>query len=245
MGDRVRGKTACVTGAARGIGRAIALALVAEGAEVWGVDRHLPPSDRERIPEGLHAISLDLAHPDRAAALVARLPAVDILVNCAAHMIEGTIVEATRDEWQTVLSVNVDAAAALIQAYIPPMIAQGWGSIINISSVAPNYAAMPRAAAYSTSKAALIGLTKAVAIDAMGTGVRCNAICPGIVQTEAVSEAVSRAREPDKAMAAFVALQRGPLGEPEDIAHLAVYLASDESRFMTGSALVIDGGMSL
>lgn len=236
---RLNGKTAFITAAGQGIGRAIAEAFLAEGAKVVATD--LKPALLAGL-DGAETAALDVT--DRAAlqgAVVAASP--DILVNCAGFVHAGSIAEATDAEFDFAFSLNVRAQFHAMQAALPGMVERGSGSIINISSVASSIIAAPGRFIYGASKAAVIGMTKSVAIDYVTRGVRCNCICPGTVDSPSLQDRLRATGDYDAALAAFIARQpMGRIGRPEEIAALAVYLGSDESGFTTGQAHVIDGG---
>ena len=245
MSKLLDGKIALVTGAGAGIGRAVSELFAAEGARLIATDRDaaslagLAGEKRE----------LDVADAAAVAALAAATGRIDILVNCAGFVESGTLLDTEAAQWQKSFAVNVFAMADVIKAFLPAMLEAGGGSIINIASVA-GFKGVPNRCIYGTSKAAVIGLTKSVAIDFIAKGIRCNAICPGTIQTPSLDDRVaaqaSAAGGLDQARAAFVARQPlGRLGTAEEIAALAVYLASDESAFTTGTIHVIDGGWSL
>ncbi|MGF7155533.1 SDR family oxidoreductase [Novosphingobium gossypii] len=245
---RLVGKTAVVTAAAAGIGRAIAERFAAEGAQVHAVDR-----DAAGLAT-LASVSphlADLTDPDAAAALVAATGACDILVNCAGIVFPGTLLDCTDEQWAASLDLNVTAMFRLIRGYLPAMVAQSGGSIVNVSSVASSIIGVRNRFAYGASKAAVIGLTKSVAADFVGEGVRCNAICPGTVDSPSLrarmaAQAEASGESLESTRAAFSARQpMGRLGLPEEIAALALHLASDESAFTTGTTAVIDGGWTV
>ncbi|MHA6345447.1 SDR family oxidoreductase [Roseivivax sp. CAU 1761] len=238
---RLNGKRAFVTAAGQGIGRAIALAYLREGARVVATD--LKPALLDGL-EGAETAALDVTN---GAALTAAVQAAapDILVNCAGFVHHGTIAEATEDEFDFAIRLNVKAQFTAIKAALPAMLERGAGSIINISSAASSIIGAPNRAVYGMSKAAVIGLTKAVAIDYVARGIRVNAICPGTVESPSLQDRLRATGDYEAARQAFVARQpMGRIGRAEEIAHLAVYLGSDEASFTTGQAHVIDGGWS-
>lgn len=249
MTGRLAGKTAFTTAAAAGIGRAAAIALAAEGARVFATDR-----DEKGLAgleaHGITTARLDVLDADAIKAAQQRVGDVDILFNCAGIVHQGTILDATEDQWDLEFNINARGMFRTIRAFLPGMIARGRGSIVNISSVASSVKGVPNRCVYGASKAAVIGLTKAVAADFIGRGIRCNAICPGTTQSPSLDDRIAAnaagAGGLEAARAAFVARQpMGRLGTVEEMAALVVYLASDESGFMTGQAIVIDGGHSL
>jgi 2-keto-3-deoxy-L-fuconate dehydrogenase len=245
---RLAGLVALVTAAGQGIGRATALAFAREGAEVVATDVRPDALDRLREEEPRIAAAVLDVRDDAAVVEAGRLfPDVGVLVNAAGVVPHGTILECPPAQWAAAFDLNVTSAYRTLRAFLPGMLARGKGSIINVASVASSVKGVPFRAAYGASKGALIGLTKAVAADFVARGVRCNAICPGTVDTPSLRERIAAqaaaAGGYEAARAAFVARQpAGRLGTAEEIAALAVYLASDESAFMTGSAVVIDGG---
>lgn len=248
MSNRLNGKTAFITAAAQGIGRATALAYATEGARVIATDLNA-----ERLAElgnGIETHVLDATNGAAVRTAIQAAGAVDILFNCAGFVHQGTILDATDAEWEFAWTLNVRSMTQTIRAVLPGMIERGTGSIINISSGASSIKGAPGRCVYGTTKAAVIGLTKSVAADFVKSGVRCNAICPGTVETPSLQDRIAANAAAsgglDQAREAFIARQAmGRLGTPEEIAALAVYLGADESRFVTGQAMVIDGGWTL
>lgn len=238
---RLTGKTALVTAAGQGIGRAIAERFAAEGAEVIATDVNLDllrglPCRTER---------LDVTNREAAHALISSLPTLGVLVNAAGFVHHGTILECGDDDWDFSWALNVRSMYWTIRAALPVMLANGGGSIVNVASVASSIKGVPSRFVYGTTKAAVIGLTKSVAADFVTRGVRANAICPGTVDSPSLRGRMAASGDVEAARAAFVARQpMKRLGTPDEIAHLAVYLASDESSFTTGVAHIIDGGWS-
>ncbi len=243
MNGRLTGKTCLVTAAAQGIGHAIAGAFLREGAQVIAVD--IKEEGLQRLT-GAQTERLDATDATAVAALASRFPQVSVLANCVGYVASGTILDTSAEELQRSFVVNVQSMHLLIRAFLPAMRARRQGSIINIASVVSSEMAAPDRYAYGTTKAAVIGLTKSVARDFVADGVRCNAICPGTVETPSLHERMAATGNVEKARAAFIARQpMGRLGTPDEVAAVAVLLASDEASFMTGSHIVIDGGMSL
>ena len=237
---RLSGKRALVTAAANGIGRATVEAFAHEGAEVIGID--LEANGVPRIA-GVTARRADLSSARDIRDLAAEIGVVDVLVNAVGWVHHGTLLDMDEDAWTRSFDLNVTSAFRMIRAFLPPMLAAGRGSIVNIASVASTVVAVPNRCAYGASKAALIGLTKSVAVDYVSSGVRCNAICPGTVESPSLRQRMEDTGDAEAARAQFVARQpMGRLGRPEEIAELCVYLASDLSAFTTGAVHVIDGG---
>jgi 2-keto-3-deoxy-L-fuconate dehydrogenase len=240
MSGRLAGKVALVTAAGQGIGRASAELFAAEGATVHAVDIDVAPI---RGLSGCHAHQADLTDAAAVAALPRQVGPVDILFNCAGVVHGGTILECDERDWDFANALNVTAMYRMIRAFLPAMLDRGGGAMVNMSSIASSVKAVPNRFAYSTTKAAVIGLTKSVAADFVGQGIRCNAICPGTVDTPSLQQRLHDTGDYEAAHATFIARQpMGRLGRAEEIAALALYLASDESAFTTGAIHVIDGG---
>jgi len=242
---RLTGKTAFLTAAGQGIGRATAQAFLAEGARVIATDR-----DADKLVDVGEAHPLDVTDAAAVAAMAARVGPVDVLFNCAGFVHQGTILDTTDAEWDFAMGLNVRSMVSTIRAFLPGMLAAGSGSIINMASAVGSLKGAPNRCVYATTKAAVVGLTKSVAADYVTRGVRVNALCPGTVQTPSLDDRIAanaaQAGSVEAARTAFIARQAmGRLAKVEEIAALAVYLASDESQFMTGQALVIDGGWTL
>lgn len=235
---RLNGKRAFITAAGQGIGRAIAERYAQEGAEVTATDL------KADLLTGLDGAALALDVLDKVAlqeAVTAAAP--DILVNCAGFVHAGTVEQATDDDFDFAMNLNVRSQFHAVQAAIPGMLERGGGAIVNIASAASSVKGFPNRFIYGTSKAAVIGLTKAVAADYMTRGIRCNCIAPGTVDSPSLHDRLRATGDYDRAMREFVARQpMGRLGTPREIADLAVYLGSDESAYMTGQCVAIDGG---
>ena len=246
MMERLQGKTAIITAAGQGIGRATALAMAAEGARVLATDINEEAlKDLQDTSAGdLSTALLNVRDADQVAN-IAGSGAFDILFNCAGFVHNGTILEAQEDEWDFAFDLNVKAMFRMTRAVLPGMLERGSGAIINMSSAASSIIGAPNRCVYGASKAAVIGLTKSVARDYITQGVRCNAICPGTVESPSLHDRLRATGDYEAAMKAFIARQpMGRNGTAEEIAALAVYLASDESAFTTGQTHVIDGGWS-
>ena len=240
MSGRLAGKTALITAAGQGIGRASAALFAAEGARVIATDR--VPRLLEDLASCEHRV-LDVTDGQAVAALAAELGPIDILFNVAGCVHAGTILDCDEAAWETSVALNMTAMYRTIRAFLPGMLARGGGSIINMSSIASSVKGIPNRFAYGATKAGVIGLTKAVAADFVDKGIRCNAICPGTVDTPSLQQRLRDTGNYEEARRAFVARQpMGRLGTAEEIANLGLYLAGDESAFTTGAIHVIDGG---
>ena len=242
---RLEGKNALVTAAGQGIGRASALALAAEGAQVWATDVNAQLLESYQGVANITALALDVLDKAAILKLAADLPAMDVLFNCAGFVHGGTALEATDEELEFAFNLNVRSQFWMIQAMLPAMLAQKGGSIINMASVC-SVKGLPNRFVYGTTKAAVIGLTKSIAADFVAQGIRCNAICPGTVDTPSLQERINAQADPLQARKNFIARQPlGRLAQAHEIAPLVVFLASDESAFVTGQAYNIDGGMTI
>ena len=241
--ERLKGKTALVTAAGQGIGRASAERMAQEGAKVIATDvNEAMLAELARVP-GITARRLDVLDGAAITALAAEVGPVDILFNCAGVVHNGTILQATEAEWDFAFDLNAKAQFRMIRAFLPGMLAKGAGSIINMSSVAGPKKGPVNRAVYSASKAAVVGLTRAVAADYVTQGIRCNAICPGTVDSPSLHERLRATGDYEGALKAFIARQAmGRLGRADEIVALVCYLASDEAGFTTGTEHVIDGG---
>jgi 2-keto-3-deoxy-L-fuconate dehydrogenase len=236
---RLAGKTALITAAAQGIGRATAELCIREGARVVATDIDL---DKLSTLENCDQRRLDARDPLAITALARSVGAVDVLVNCVGYVHAGNILDCDEAAWRDSIDLNMTPMYRAIRAFLPAMLANGGGSIVNIASVAA-VKGVPGRFAYMATKAAIVGITKSTALDFVGRGIRCNAICPGTVDTPSLHERMAATGDYEAARSAFIARQpMGRLGTPEEVAALALYLASDESRFMTGQLHLLDGG---
>lgn len=246
--NELHGKRVLITAAGQGIGLASARAFVAAGAEVIATDIAIGTLQDE---PGLTALALDVTSPEAIAALSEQVGAVDVLFNCAGYVHAGSILECDEAAWERSLQLNVTAMYRMIRATLPGMLARGGGSIINMASVASSIKGVPNRCAYTASKAAVVGLTKAVAADYIAQGIRCNAICPGTVDSPSLririaEQAALQGVAEEQVYGQFLARQpMGRIGSAEEIARLVLYLGSDASSYTTGALHVIDGGMSI
>ncbi|KZK78035.1 2-keto-3-deoxy-L-fuconate dehydrogenase [Pseudovibrio sp. W64] len=243
---RLTGKTALITAAGQGIGRSTVEAYAAEGAKVFATDINEAALTELNAIEGVTGLRLDVTNADDVRDTLEVTGPLDILFNCAGFVHNGTILDCDEDAWDFSFNLNVKAMYRLCRAAIPGMLEKGGGSIINMSSVASSLKGVPNRFVYCSSKAAVIGLTKAVAADFVTKGVRCNAICPGTVDSPSLHDRLKATGNYEQAMKDFIARQpMGRIGKPEEIAALAVYLGSDDSAFTTGQTHAIDGGWSV
>lgn len=246
MADRLSGKTALVTAAAQGIGRATALAFAAEGAEVMATDINLDRLEELSGTPGISVRRLDVLDPQAVNSLAAELPPLDVLCNVAGFVHNGTILDCPEEDWDFSFDLNVKSMYRMIRAFLPAMLEAGGGSIVNMASVASSLRGLPNRCVYGASKAAVIGLTKSVAADFIKQGIRCNCICPGTIESPSLDDRINAFDDPVAARKAFIARQPiGRLGTPEEIAGMAVYLASDVAAYTTGTAMIVDGGVTL
>jgi 2-keto-3-deoxy-L-fuconate dehydrogenase len=244
--SRLAGKTAFITAAGQGMGRAAALAFAREGAKVWATDMNAKTVAELEGKEGIRTRALDVTDESAINKLAAEVGAVDVLFNCAGIVHHGSILDATTKDWDQAFAVNTKSMFLVSKAFIPGMLKRGKGSIINMASVASSLKGLPNRFVYGASKAAVIGLTKAIAADFVAKGIRCNAICPGTVDTPSLQGRINAFADPVQARKDFVARQpMGRLGTVDDIMGILVFLASDESLFATGNAYSIDGGMTI
>ena len=239
--SKLAGQTVLITAAAQGIGRASALAFAAAGARVIATD--INDAGLADLP-GCETHRLDVLNDSEVSGLVRQIGPVDVLFNCAGVVHGGTVLEATADDWDFAWSLNVMAMVRTVQAVLPGMLERKQGCIINMSSVASAVKGVPNRCVYTATKAGVLGLTKSIAADYVAQGIRCNAICPGTVQSPSLDERLAETGDYDKARADFVARQpMGRIGEAEEIADLAVYIAG--ATYTTGQALCIDGGWTI
>ncbi len=243
---RLQGKTALITAAGQGIGYASAIAMAKEGATVWATDVNPALLDKFRGVANVHTAALDVMDKQAIQTVTANIPVIDVLFNCAGFVHAGTVMEATDEDWQFAFDLNVRSQFWMIQAVLPKMLSKQKGSIINMASIASSVRGLPNRFVYGASKAAVIGLTKAVAADYVTQGIRCNAVCPGTVDTPSLQDRINAYEDPAEARKNFIARQpMGRLATAEEIAPVVTFLASDESSFSTGNVYSVDGGMTI
>lgn len=247
MAGKLEGRVALVTSAGQGIGRASAIALAREGAKVFATDiREDLFMNISKEHSGITGFKLNVLEQAEVDAALKRTGPIDILFNCSGFVHNGTVLDCEDKDWDFSFDLNVKAHYRMIKAYLPGMLAKGKGNVINMASVASSVKGAPNRFVYGASKAAVIGLTKALAIDFVSKGIRCNCICPGTVETPSLYDRMRAQGDVEKAKAAFIARQpMGRMAQPEEIAEMVVYLASEDTAFITGQALVIDGGWSI
>jgi 2-keto-3-deoxy-L-fuconate dehydrogenase len=246
MAGRLPGKTAFITAAGQGMGRAAALAFAREGARVWASDVNARTLAELEGKDGIRTRVLDVTDAAGISRAAQEVGDIDVLFNCAGIVHGGTILECTPEDWDAAFSVNVKSMYLVSRAFLPGMLKKGRGSVINMASVASSIRGLPNRFVYGTTKAAVIGLTKSIAADYVRQGIRCNAVCPGTVDTPSLQARIDAQPDPVQARKDFVARQpMGRLGTVDDITGLLVFLASEESLFATGNAYSIDGGMTI
>ncbi len=243
---RLKGKTALITAAGQGIGHASAVAMAKEGATVWATDVNAALLEKFKGVANVHTAVLDVMNKQAIQSVTVGIPVIDVLFNCAGFVHAGTVMEASDKDWEFAFDLNVRSQFWMIQAVLPKMLANKKGSIINMASIASSVRGLPNRFVYGASKAAVIGLTKAVAADYVTQGIRCNAVCPGTVDTPSLQDRINAYSDPVEARKNFIARQpMGRLATAEEIAPVVTFLASDESSFSTGNVYSVDGGMTI
>ena len=244
MAGRLAGKTAFLTAAAAGIGRATALAFAREGAAVIATDVDLAGLEALKKEEPQIEIArLDVLDAAQCEAIGTRWPGIDVLANVAGYVHHGTVLECSPEDWARSFDINVNSMYRTIRSVLPRMLERGGGAIVNVWSIASSVKGIPYRCVYGATKAAVIGLTKSIAVDFVTKGIRCNAICPGTVDSPSLAGRMAATGDLEAARKAFISRQpMHRLGKPEEVAALALYLVSDESAFTTGGIHIIDGG---
>jgi len=246
MAGRLAGKTAFITAAGQGIGRGAALAFAREGAQVWATDVNAKTLADLEGKDGIRTRVMDVLDESAISKLAGEIGQVDVLFNCAGYVHHGTILDCAPKDWDFSFNLNVKSMYLVTRALLPGMLKKGGGSIINMSSIASSVKGLPNRFVYGATKAAVIGLTKAIAADYVKQGIRCNCIGPGTVDTPSLGQRINAFADPVQARKDFIARQpMGRLGSVEDITGILVFLASDESKFATGNMYSIDGGMTI
>ena len=246
MAERLTGKRAFITAAGQGMGRAAAIAFAQEGAAVWATDVSAVALKTLEGTRGVTTRVMDVTDSAAVERVAREAGDVDVLFNCAGFVHHGTIMECSEADWDRSFDINVKSMYRVTRALLPGMLRQGKGSIINMASIASSLRGIPNRLVYGTTKAAVLGFTKAIAADYVKQGIRCNAVCPGTVDTPSLQDRINALPDPVEARKAFVARQpMGRLGTTDDIVPLLVYLAADESSFATGVAFSVDGGMTI
>ncbi len=246
MSGRLAGKIAFITAAGQGMGKAAAIAFAQEGAKVWASDINPGPLRTLEGKPGITTRALDATDEQAIARLAAEVGSIDVLLNCAGYVHNGSILDCTPGDWDFSMNVNVRSMFLMTRAFLPGMLAKKRGSIINMASIASSLRGLPNRCVYGTSKAAVIGLTKSIAADYVKQGIRCNAVCPGTIDTPSLADRINALPDPVQARKDFIARQpMGRLGTVEDMVPLFIFLASDESSFATGTTFSVDGGMTI
>ncbi|XP_053107282.1 dehydrogenase/reductase SDR family member 6 [Hemicordylus capensis] len=243
---RLEGKVVLLSAAAQGIGRAVAIAFAKEGAKVIATDINESKLRELEACPGIQVRVLDVTSKEQIENLAKELKRIDVLCNIAGTVHHGTILDCEEKDWDVTMNVNVRSMYLMIKTFLPKMLEQKSGNIINMASVVSSIKGTTNRCAYAASKGAVIGLTKSIAADFVDKGIRCNCVCPGTIDTPSLRERMQASSNPDQALKDFIARQRlGRLGTPEEVAHLFVFLASDESSFVTGNECIVDGGWRL